>query len=56
VLVDTKQGGDKAADKSIKALESVKNLAEGKLFIISVGGIQNGEDVVARIDAGADLV
>ena len=56
MLVDTKQGGEKAAEKSIKALENVQKLAGGKLFIISVGGIQNGEDVVARLDAGADLV
>jgi dihydroorotate dehydrogenase len=41
---------------SLEILKHLKTQLNGKLPIISVGGISNGDDVQQRLDAGASLV
>ena len=41
---------------SIKAIERVYELTKGELTIIGVGGIENGQDALDKIKAGASLI
>ncbi len=42
--------------RSIEVVKQVKELADGKLEIIGVGGIRNGQDAQNMLDAGATVV
>ena len=42
--------------KSLEILKHLNNQLNGKLPIISVGGISSGDDVQQRLEAGASLV
>lgn len=43
-------------ERSLEVLRQIKQSAPPELTIISVGGITTGADVLARLEAGADLV
>jgi dihydroorotate dehydrogenase len=43
-------------ERSLEVLKEIHSLTEGKIKLISVGGIENGEDVYERLQAGASLV
>ena len=43
-------------ERSIEVLEILRESLPKDIAIISVGGVTSGDDVVERIEAGADLV
>ena len=43
-------------ERSLAVLREVRAAAPAGFAVISVGGVSSAEDVVARLDAGADLV
>ena len=42
--------------RALEVVELIARLSDGRLPIVAVGGIMNGDDAKARIDAGATLV
>ena len=43
-------------ERSLEVLKEVYRLTEGKIKLISVGGVDSGDDVYSRMKAGASLV
>jgi dihydroorotate dehydrogenase len=48
--------GKPLKDRSLQVLKEIHALTEGKISIISVGGVETGEDAFQRLQAGASLV
>jgi dihydroorotate dehydrogenase len=48
--------GEKNKEYAINQLKRIKQLSEGKLSLISTGGVLTGRDVYERVKAGASLV
>ena len=48
--------GQPLRERSIEVLEILREALPEEIAIISVGGVTTGEDVIERIEAGADLV